>query len=403
MFFLYLNVGGTRYRLKEQTIWNLNDNSLLYKFSKADHCKRVLMCDAYFEAENEYFFERPAYLFNLIFDYYITGMVTLPADLPRERVAEEFRYWQINVEPLNEQSADQGGPLEVDEFVEAVCCLNCRRNAQAFLDLPRSGILAFVYHALMAGLIVISVLTLALRAESSAKGDRRMALLPNRNSNDGSIIGAVEFWIMLLFALDLIGRFCVHPSKGCFLRNPLAVIDVFTVVSYIFWASLSRLAHDNYAWTQMLVLFMSVRVLKLARYCSHMRRMASALLMSRSSILSAFLLIFVGGTMFSFAFLWTEAGQPNTPFASYYFAMWYSVQTMTTIGYNNVAPVTFAGRVNSTCLGLYGIACIACTISSVVRKYLQLSEQDAHNQQINYSYIKKSPSMHNLDQISSLS
>ncbi|VDK30938.1 unnamed protein product [Gongylonema pulchrum] len=61
---LRLNIGGTSYRIRTQSIFRHGPRSLLGKFVRVDHELRKQWADWYFEESDEYFFERvPRYIF----------------------------------------------------------------------------------------------------------------------------------------------------------------------------------------------------------------------------------------------------------------------------------------------------------------------------------------------------
>uniref|UniRef100_A0A914HI28 Potassium channel domain-containing protein n=1 Tax=Globodera rostochiensis TaxID=31243 RepID=A0A914HI28_GLORO len=100
---------------------------------------------------------------------------------------------------------------------------------------------------------------------------------------------------MLFFSLEYIARFAVVPHKWTFVKQPLNIIDLLTIVPFLLEACLPLL----------------------------------------------------GGIMlFSTAIYFFERDEPNSKFYSIPSAWWWCVATMTTVGYGDLVPVTTGGKVS---------------------------------------------------------
>lgn len=56
-------------------------SSFLAQFARDEHEIRVQKCDDYFNASEEYFFERSAHLFETVYKFYATGCLHRPLDV----------------------------------------------------------------------------------------------------------------------------------------------------------------------------------------------------------------------------------------------------------------------------------------------------------------------------------
>ena len=73
------------------------------------------------------------------------------------------------------------------------------------------------------------------------------------------------------------------------------------------------------------------------------------------------IVIFLGGLA---AFV-LESGNPNAAINTFTDAVWWSISTITTIGYGDIVPVSFAGRIMGMILMVVGIGIMAALISQV--------------------------------------
>ena len=89
------------------------------------------------------------------------------------------------------------------------------------------------------------------------------------------------------------------------------------------------------------------------------------------------LLIYVG----SLAILDAERQQPGAPINSFGQAVWWSITTVTTVGYGNLYPVTVTGRVIAVLLMVGGISLVGVVTASLASWVVQrVAETDTANQ-----------------------
>jgi voltage-gated potassium channel len=114
--------------------------------------------------------------------------------------------------------------------------------------------------------------------------------------------------------------------------------------------------------TSILRLFRLIRILslaKLGRYSSAIRAMAEAVKSRRYELLMSLaiagMLLLTSSTLL---YIVEGDAQPAT-FGSIPRAMWWSIATLTTVGYGDVIPVTVVGRVLAGLTAITGIGLIA--------------------------------------------
>jgi voltage-gated potassium channel len=88
------------------------------------------------------------------------------------------------------------------------------------------------------------------------------------------------------------------------------------------------------------------------------------------------LLIYVG----SLAILDAERDQPGATIVSFGKAVWWSITTVTTIGYGNLFPITVTGRVIAVGLMIGGISLVGVVTASLASWIVQrVAETDTEN------------------------
>ena len=77
-----------------------------------------------------------------------------------------------------------------------------------------------------------------------------------------------------------------------------------------------------------------------------------------------------------------ERAVGNPGFASFGDAIWYSLVTMTTVGYGDLTPVTDIGRLVSMLSSLFGVAIIALPSGVITASYLdELRSRRRHKEE----------------------
>ncbi|VDO37534.1 unnamed protein product, partial [Onchocerca flexuosa] len=117
--FLRLNIGGTHFLIRNETVLN-RKTGLLSLIVRWPHEKRIPLADAYLENTKEYYFERSASLFNVIYQFYLTGSIHLPENLCLKDVLNELDYWCI----------------APDKYLAECCCFGINTDQ---LDLIKSN------------------------------------------------------------------------------------------------------------------------------------------------------------------------------------------------------------------------------------------------------------------------
>ncbi|KAJ1375064.1 hypothetical protein KIN20_038295 [Parelaphostrongylus tenuis] len=94
--FLRINIGGQRFLLKKETIFARKVGRLVWLLDLRTTSERLSLADAYFSSTNEYYFERPPALFNIIYQFYLTGQIHQPSHLCPNDILSELDYWGIS-------------------------------------------------------------------------------------------------------------------------------------------------------------------------------------------------------------------------------------------------------------------------------------------------------------------
>jgi voltage-gated potassium channel len=174
----------------------------------------------------------------------------------------------------------------------------------------------------------------------------------------------IEYAALALFTLEYVLRWWTAPecdpcgatrpwvARLNYLRSPFGIVDALAVVpSYVY-----LVYPMDPDWLRVLRL---LRMLKVARYAPGLSLFVAVVKSERRALLGGLMLMFVilvisAGVMFALE----QDAQPKV-FASIPHAMWWSIVTLTTVGFGDMTPVTPLGRVVGGVLMILGFAMFA--------------------------------------------
>ena len=147
-----------------------------------------------------------------------------------------------------------------------------------------------------------------------------------------------------------------HPLWGRvkFVFKPLSAIDLLSILPYYLFVFF-----PNLVFVREIHLLRLARLLKIGRYSESMRTLGNVVGAKRHELLSAtftvFTLLMISASLVYFA---EHASQPEL-FPSIPASMWWSVVTLTSVGYGDVYPITSMGKLLGGVISVLGLGLVA--------------------------------------------
>jgi voltage-gated potassium channel len=199
----------------------------------------------------------------------------------------------------------------------------------------------------------------------------------------------LEFYILeisstILFSIEYLARIWVsnlkrpykEPIKGRlkYIFSPMALVDLFSILPYfiVLFTALDLRFLTIIRFSRLL------RIFKLRRYSSAIHMLFKVVEDKKEELVITFgtivvLLIFSS----SFMYIIEHDAQPEK-FSSIPATMWWSVMTLTTVGYGDMIPITPTGKILSAFIAMLGIAMFAlpaAMLSSGFTEQIQLKRK----------------------------
>ena len=239
-----------------------------------------------------------------------------------------------------------------------------RRRVHFILDGGVADRTARVVHALIIALIVLSVASVVL--ETVPDLQKRYALVFDAIEIVAFIGFSIEYGLRVWSAPDSAPYFGMSPFRArlAYARTPYAIVDLATIAPFY----LGLFLPGDF---RVLLLLRLARFFKLARYSPGMRSLAAALQAERKALGASAVIIFgVVLIMASAMHIAEHAAQPDK-FGSIPDAMWWSVVTITTVGYGDVVPVTVIGKMIAGVTAFMGFLLLALPVGIVATAFAE--------------------------------
>ncbi|ETP45637.1 hypothetical protein F442_07976 [Phytophthora nicotianae P10297] len=297
-------------------------------------------------------------------------------------------------------------PVNPDEPV------GCMHKLWDFFEDPQSSTAAYYFSLGLYGFIIIS--TFVFVAETEEIFDPYMTVLTT-----------LEAVCAGVFSFELVGRFLVCPSKLAFLQDFSNWVDFAAVFPFYMESVLAVDNAGSFGAIRIVRLTRVARVLKMSRYSSAIQVFTQAISISIKPLTMLIFLMSIAMIIFSSAIYFAEytddgcradgwmgnctvdsSGDVNTaevaysisaaaavasvsssdacvcvdpnPYQGIATSFWWCIVTMSTVGYGDMTPVTWFGKVIGCCTVLTGMLVLALPITVIGTNFQKVMKSVMH-------------------------
>ena len=204
-----------------------------------------------------------------------------------------------------------------------------------------------------------------------------ISMIPLMDKNGSNLYSIINNVTLVVFLIDYVLRLITadyHLEKGAksfliYPFTPMAIIDLISILPFIITVS------HGFRVLRLLRIIRTLRVFrsfKIFRYSRNFDRIMKVLKLEAKPLLAVlslavFYIIFTSLTMFNI--------EPQT-FNTFFDAVYWSVISLTSIGYGDIYPVSDIGRAFTVISAIVGVAIIALPSGIITAGYMEILRDD---------------------------
>jgi voltage-gated potassium channel len=177
--------------------------------------------------------------------------------------------------------------------------------------------------------------------------------LPNLNEDFLGFLSVFETISVVIFSIEYILRVILTKSSIRYIFSFYGIIDLAAILPFYIASGIDLRSVRLF---RMLRLF---RILKLFKYSKSIKNMTTAFHSIKKELIIFFVvtlcLLYVSAVGI---YYFENQAQPEQ-FKSVFHSLWWSVTTLTTVGYGDMYPITVGGRIFSTIIVFIGLGLVA--------------------------------------------
>uniref|UniRef100_A0A915DI15 BTB domain-containing protein n=1 Tax=Ditylenchus dipsaci TaxID=166011 RepID=A0A915DI15_9BILA len=376
---------------------------------------------------NEYFFDRHPGVFAQILNYYRTGKLHYPLDVCGPLFEDELKYWGLDaneVEPCCWMTYTQH--RDTQEVLATLEKLDiddeALKNEEELYkrfgwedDYHNQSLRAKVVAVISVFFLIAAILVFCLKThpdlrvpeieeimvlnssvhEDSDGVTSHHHLHSHHNNKAGNRVPTAflqvphrSYWhrqdqvqatpsFMVIeticnvwFTVEIFIRFITCPSKIKYFKAPVNIIDIIATLTFYIDLFLTT----SFGAAADLEFFSIIRIMRLFKLTQHSQGLKILMHTFIASAKELMLLVFfllLGIVIFASLIYYAERVEenPDNQFHSIPLGLWYAIVTMTTIGYGDMTPHTYLGKIIGSICALAGVLTIALPVPVIVSNF----------------------------------
>ncbi|XP_042354135.1 potassium voltage-gated channel subfamily D member 3-like [Plectropomus leopardus] len=371
---IILNVSGRRFQTWRTTLDRYPDT--LLGSSEKDFF--------YNEEIKEYFFDRDPDAFRSILNFYRTGKLHYPRHECISAYDEELTFFGIIPEIIGDccyeeykdRKRENIERLQDDQEENKDMKLpnmNFRETMWRAFENPHTSTMALVFYYVTGFFIAISVITNVVETVPCGS-------TANQKDMPCGERYTVAFFCMdtacvMIFTVEYLLRLFAAPSRYRFMRSVMSIIDVVAILPYYIGLVMTNNEDVSGAFVTLRV-FRVFRIFKFSRHSQGLRILGYTLKSCASELGFLLFSLTMAIIIFATVMFYAEKGSSSSKFTSIPASFWYTIVTMTTLGYGDMVPKTIAGKIFGSICSLSGVLVIALPVPVIVSNFSRIYHQN---------------------------
>ncbi|KAK2569248.1 Potassium voltage-gated channel subfamily A member 2 [Acropora cervicornis] len=387
---IIINVSGLRFETYDKTLGQFPET--------------LLGCEArrefYYDSEsNEYFFDRNRSSFEaILFFYQSNGKLVRPNGVPFYVFTEEVKFFELGREHLQRLEIEEGYIADDKPILPTN---KTQRKIWEFFEYPDSSLPARLLALWSVSVILLSIVVFCLETlpsircleDKSGPGCEKYNNNNNNNNTtsdkgltaekkDYDVWFVIEILCITWFTFEYLVRLLSAPQKLVFLRSFLNIIDLVAILPYYITLPMKEAPVTSLTVLRVIRLVRVFRIFKLSRHSKGLQVLGYTLRSSSRELAMLIFFLLIGVILFASAVYYAEQDSPESNFTSIPDAFWWAVVTMTTVGYGDMTPKTFGGKIVGSICAISGVLTIALPVPVIVSNFNYFYKREELNQSL---------------------
>uniref|UniRef100_A0A668T9W9 BTB domain-containing protein n=1 Tax=Oreochromis aureus TaxID=47969 RepID=A0A668T9W9_OREAU len=371
---IVLNVSGRRFQTWRNTLDRYPD-TLLGSSEKEFF---------YNEETKEYFFDRDPDVFRSVLNFYRTGKLHYPRYECISSYDEELAFFGIVPEIIGDccyeeykdrkrENAERLMDDQEDNKDAKLPNMTFRETMWRAFENPHTSTMALVFYYVTGFFIAVSVITNVVETVPCGS-------VPNQKEVPCGERYTVAFFCMdtacvMIFTVEYLMRLFAAPSRYRFMRSVMSIIDVVAILPYYIGLVMTDNEDVSGAFVTLRV-FRVFRIFKFSRHSQGLRILGYTLKSCASELGFLLFSLTMAIIIFATVMFYAEKGSSSSKFTSIPASFWYTIVTMTTLGYGDMVPKTIAGKIFGSICSLSGVLVIALPVPVIVSNFSRIYHQN---------------------------
>ncbi|ODM95667.1 Potassium voltage-gated channel protein Shaker [Orchesella cincta] len=351
------------------------------------------MIQYYDPDRDEFFFDRHRTCFESIMYYYQTGgMIRRPHVVHLEVFIEEVKFFELGPRIVATLESNEGFCVDEEKLLPKNLLL---RKLWLLFEYPESSYQARVFAYCSILVVCLSVFEFCLGTMPSFQKS-----IDTSNKNGATLAGIsydevffdtldpflfTETICIIFFVFEFAMRALTCPQLFPFFKDLTNIIDLVAIMPYFLdllykipesssssatpGKATSSKRGSSLTILRIIRLVRVFRILKLSRHNRGLKILGKTLKASFRELGLLVFFLFIGVIVFSSLIYFAETYAENSHFTSIPAGFWFSVVTMTTLGYGDLVPKESYGKIVGSLCAIAGVLTISLPVPVIVSNF----------------------------------
>lgn len=197
-----------------------------------------------------------------------------------------------------------------------------------------------------------------------------ISTIKNLNSDFIFYLNIFDDFFIIIFTVEYLFRIYFSNNKLKYIFSFYGLIDLISILPFYL-----GIAFDG-QYIKSLRLLRIFRLIKLTRYSKTLQKFITAFSNSKEEfIIFAFITLLMFYISAVGIYQFEHEVQPET-FGSIFDCMWWSVATLTTVGYGDVYPITIGGKIFTTVILILGLGIVGVPAGIIAAAFTELNSKN---------------------------